>query len=973
MRISRTVLIAAALSLWSLPLFAQMYPVQHRPPETWRQLKTDHFHIVFPAGMDSSAVRAAGILETRYPEVRSLVGGNLRNFPVVLKNYNDRSNGFVTSLHFRSEIDLSPLPGKALNPRSGTWLEAVAPHELVHALQYSNTKGFLPTITYLFSPDIARSFHGAIPSGINEGIATYYENEGGLKGGGRGNHPWFTRRFRSVFDSPGRWNMGQMAHTPLYTLPFNRHYLGGYHFISWLQETYGEETTGEALDFYLRFPFLGYGTALRHVTGSWPSELHTRFVEGQEETYDSNTPSVESGDDAAPGEKSTSWINDLPYKGASTRNPQWIDDSTLVFHGTFYNGRPGYYRYRTDSHDIELLLATGSVADYHFDISENRDRLIYSWYRPSTIYNNTFTADISLYELDTGETSNLSSYRRLYSPEFAGSEILALQNEGTSNRLVSLGRSEETSETLLEPGIHRITGLAAEPEEEGRLALVLSKRGVQGLWITSREDLKRGLNARPDLVFNRGSLYDPEWHPAENRLLFSSDHSGTLQVYEYNLETDTVTRLTKSPHNAFEGSYSPSGEKLAYVSQYENKLVPRIINLSDADREVVPPRHWKADTTTESLMTRPIVGSSAADTANWSAEPYRSNWKWIRPRTLLPVAEEVSNSDTWEIGLSFHSGDLLQSQSYQLDLTAVQDRHWYDFSYRDARFFPGYEIGISSRPSFQDFELPVDGNTVRRTMLRQQRNFSLNVPLRFELENNVFFSSLTLRPGIRLSQLRYFELSHTGDPASDFGNFAIGSLSATLNYRLQQNTRDLQPNSGVSIYGQMDHYFNSQNIFVGIDGQRFGLSFAEPTALRTGLFTYISPLRRLNQSMRIGLEFLTQSGPVFDNQSIISPAFPDPVMPLSSNLASFSTRYTVPLAYPDDGGLLIPLYLGNLYMVAFSDTVFDPMNGGLTSSKSVFGIGLRSHFRISNLNLDLGIGVGFEPSSERFRLIFGNF
>src|SRR5699024_4262984 len=136
------------------------------------------------------------ILKHKHLPTKQIAGRKLRGFPVILNAYNDRSNGFVTPFHFRSEIELPPIKGKAMNPQTGNWLNTVGPHELVHALQFNNIGRYnLPWLVNFFSPDLARSFHGAIPSGVTEGLAVYHESESIAPDGGRGNYPFFTNQF----------------------------------------------------------------------------------------------------------------------------------------------------------------------------------------------------------------------------------------------------------------------------------------------------------------------------------------------------------------------------------------------------------------------------------------------------------------------------------------------------------------------------------------------------------------------------------------------------------------------------------------------------------------------------------------------------------------------------------------------------------------------------------------------------------
>ena len=102
--------------LLSMDMYAQnpLYFTQHRPSGlNWQELNSPHFRIIFAEGDDAIARRAARILESQYATTYELTGGKLRRFPVVLSPYNDVTNGFVSSVNFRSEVDISPFKGKA--------------------------------------------------------------------------------------------------------------------------------------------------------------------------------------------------------------------------------------------------------------------------------------------------------------------------------------------------------------------------------------------------------------------------------------------------------------------------------------------------------------------------------------------------------------------------------------------------------------------------------------------------------------------------------------------------------------------------------------------------------------------------------------------------------------------------------------------------------------------------------------------
>lgn len=952
--------------------YAQFYPLKYRPPAlNWQQLKTPHFNIVFPDGEDSVALRSGQILENEYANIRELVGGELKNFPVVLNNYNDLSNGFVTPLHFRSEIEIPPVKGKSMNPRSGSWLEFVAPHELVHALHYSHLDGIWADFLNLVSPDVARSMHSAIPFGVHEGIATYYETTGLLSGGGRGNYPYFLNQFNSVFLGGDRWSMGQMTSSTSYTRPFNRHYLGGYEFTLWLQDEYGTKTTFDAIDYYIRWPFLGYGFALKKVTGQWPGELYSRFEEQKEKTLLS-------------GQNDSTYYSyspiPIPFKGRELRRPLWLSEHKLLVYGSFYNARPGFYIYDLRDDRFTRIIETRIVQDFLFDLSADRSELLFSNYRPSPIYDRAFKMELYSAKLSSRNTKRLSVGLRAHAPVFHGEDIFALQTDHDSNALVQLDTMDSAiaiKKRLSLPDT-RFISIKSNPSNTDQLAVVANRRGVQGLWLASVNSLERELAGMPDISFTNGSVFDPAWHPSGDRLLFSSDYTGTLQIYEFDLPGKKIQQVTGSAFNAMEASYSPDGNTIAFISQYGNERLPVVLNRSNFFGRVVSSSEWVETDKKRTLINRAELGTDFSSSSGWTTSDFRPGLSWLAPRTIFPDIDNVSNTGTYKIGVGLYSNDLLQKNLYQLDLSVVQNLFWYTMTYRHTGFFPGFEVNLFNEPTFPVVSLEFPNESVfRQRMLQQFIGGSLSFPFRFILEQNTRLSSISFNPEFKLMGTRYYELDHNGSPASNFAKFLVGSFSSRFNYKLQQNIRDVQPNTGLVLYSEIEHNFNDDSLTVNTLDNRFQLAFDRPTGLRGGAFLFISPFRRWNQSLRIGVEAITQTSGVFNNQSLVSDGFSEAVFPQARNLMSFNTRYTIPLIYPDDGGFLLPFYLSNIYLVGFSDTILDIGNNSLndifTASRNVVGLGVRTKFRISNFAVDLGVAVAVEPTRKKMNIFLGDF
>ena len=954
--VRNALLTLSLIFLFCASAFAQFYPTQHRPPnQHWQQLKTPHFKFIYAQENEKQAFELAQMLESQYPSVQDIVGGELENFPIILNNYNDRSNGFVTPYNFRSEIELPPIKGKSLNPRTGNWLANVGPHELVHALQFNNLGTYnFPRVVSLFSPDLARMFHAAIPMGMLEGIAVYHETEHITDYGGRGNYPVFTNQFDAAFNSNQRWSMGQLMQTSSYTRPFGRHYIGGYEFTDWLHSKFGDNITRNALDFYMDFPFLGYGVALRHTTGLWPGQLYHQFEEHHKSQQEEKKPEprfLELG---------------VPYKGAEIRRPKWLSNSKLIFYGSFYNARSGFYTYDLASKKTHLLITSNSVRDFQYDLSGDRSQLVYSYYEADLIYDNTAKAELVQYSFDTHQQKQLTKRGRLYAPVFYGDKLWALKSQPARSKLVTLGNSnyDDEREVFSAPN-HEIKAVAVHPEHN-QLAIVSNKNGEQSLWITERNNISEPLKDAPDVTFEKGSVFDPEWHPADDKILFSSDFSGTMQLYEYDLSDQELLQVTNSKFNAFEGSYSPEGNRIAFVRQDENERLPTIMERSEFANQPVVQNRWKDRNTRHSAVTDIISDSVAQASNKWDPGSYSSGMGWLKPRTILPFADEVSNQNDYEIGISLHSVNTLSTQAYSADVSYFKQRGWYDIIYQNKTFWPGVKLRAFNEPSYRS------ASNVG-LLGRQERSLALSIPLQVNLNRNIYNTMLFVEPEVRRSQLRFFDTNFSNS-ISDFANISAGNIYTQFNYRLQQNIRDPQPNTGLILFSEIEHYLSGDNITFGFSNNEITFSSPNTTALRTGIYGFVAPLKRWNQSLRLGLRGITQSGLIFDNQSIVSDGFSNFVFPNSPNLLSFDTRYTIPLTYVDDGGLLLPFYLSNIYLVAFSNTVTDPtFSDWHDQSRTVFGMGIRANFQLSNLRFNIGLGFGYEPTRKQSQFFIGNF
>ncbi len=945
---------------------AQIYDNIYRPRQPqWQQLNTPHFRIIFQQGEESAALQTGYLLEDQYSIVQSLVGGSLRGLPVVLNSQNDLSNGYVTTQNFRIEVEIPRIKGKTMNPLDGSWLNTVMPHELVHALHLNVIPTFgVSGILRPFSPDMARSLHLAAPLGMIEGIAVFHESHRQYGLSGRGNHPFFTQQHQAVYNSRYRWSLSQMLTDPVRTWPFDRHYIGGYEFIHWLQYEYGMETTKKTIRFVSRWPFLGYGTALWYHTGERPSRLYRQFRVHQEE----DTRNRDSG--------KTRNIYESPVSVTAerVRHPFWVSNDVVLFYGMFYNRRPGLYSFDFQSNQSSRFLETRSTEDYLFARHPTESRLTYSRYHRHLYYDHY--QRMRLYEVDikceksddrlcvAGKTEIIAKAAdttdkseklidRLHAPVYSpDGSVWSLQTHHERNILVSLG--SQGLDTLLIPENGHLLQLAFHPHQSDSLALLANRNGLQGIWFLHRDVLHKYNRKSPDIAFNHASIYDPHWHPSGNKLLFTSDFDGRMNLYEYDWSNKIVYRLTDHRFGIMEGSYSRDGSHLAAVQINKNRFELVILDRNDLSHEPVPDHMWQdppfGGPSPNSPVRRDPKNDEISPPEEWSLTDYRTGTRWLRPRSFFPYWVNEGQFTGHRYGVALSGGDVLRKHSYFTELSTSNNTLWYDAKYNYSGFFPGFRLDTYRRPI----------NTTN--FLLERQGAGIDFPFRFNIDQNTRISGITVIPG--LDYLRERIITTAGSPESGWVQLTRASLFLSYQHRLQQNIRDLQPNTGWILFSVLNSDLQtdrSQHLH----------------AVRGGLYRYLTFSQSSNQSLRLGMEAVTQTRPFFDISGFYSLGFVDNVLAGVNNAARLNSRYTIPLWHADRGQVFVPFYLDRFYLVFFSDTVIPVRSrqyeDWLNESRSLFGGGIRLQMRLFNFPIDIGFAAAYEPTRNNTGFILGSF
>jgi hypothetical protein len=960
------------------------YTPRYRTTLNYRSVETEHFEFFFPAGTDTTTVLFRDALTRTFDDTRSIVGLDAEDFrlPVVVDPRSGSANGFVRPNNFRTNL-FTVHPTSDFMAQFDTWAQAVAPHELTHAMHLDTDSGVgVGGLVDLFSSDVSRTLYGLEPLGWAEGIAVYRESQLSADAG-RLNAPIATMRYRAAVGSDDPWSLGELLYYGRFERPTDRYYIGSGQLIEYLATKEGDTDFFHRTNrWFHRLPFLGFGAALWMGTGSLPHQISDSFLttERREERKrldaltDVTDARVVAGTD-----------------GLYLRRPQWLSDSTLVAYGSGYSTRPGFYRIDAESGRFESIRHEGITRGYTYSLGPDTTALFFSRPHTDPLIRQKTTQRPHRLNLRSEEVRSVSAAKEVFAPAKApGGPVYAIQQDGSFSTLVTL--DADGADPLVSRERLRYKGVAPAPSGD-RTAVLANDGGHQGLYRLSG-GAAPGADARlrPWLRFEDGTIYDLSWGPDGRYLLFAADPSGTPNVYALDTAQDRVLRLTTVRYGALEPALSPDGETLAFSryrhEQFQLATTPfrpdaaeavqglerdwsvpnRLMAESSADPSSAPgaleggvsgPRGNDRPGGARGAASDSAAISTRARTLSEQSRPYQA-WRHLAPRTVLPVfsGNLLSEAGPGEdlgtgAGLQLRGVDPLRTWTYTVEGVYRANRLW-----GSASLATGLLPGTPSLTVFNEpLERTITGPGTNRVAAIEERGVRLGIEQRVVLEDNVYSTTLTGGLETELRQTR--PISASSEPEGHFTERLTLDPTLTVRYRTQQNMRDLVPNTGlVSTTEAEADVAASGTADLG-------------RALRNETDLYWPFLSNVNGGLRTSAAVLTQNeGALFDPDSFAPRGYRDVAraLPGAGTHLRFDLKYTQPLWYVDTGSVLLPVALDAIYGFALGQAQYRASGStdlALSDRRAAVGGGLGLSFRPFGLvpvNLEVGLAYAIDPA-----------
>ena len=253
---------------------AQFYSAGTDPGAVrWSQIRTGHFRVIYPQGVDSLARAYALSLQQQYPRVGRSIGYEpsascRRPMPVILHPFTSYGNGMVMWAPRR--MDLYTV-GDASDPDPIPWMLNLTTHEQRHAAQLQFGRRWPFKALHWLTGDLGDVAWWSMYTGIafSEGDAVVTET--GLTPFGRGRTADFLEYVRAAFDEGDwrdfyRWRYGSLR---LYTPD---HYRAGYMLAAglrtgWNEPLFLQRYQDNLWARKLPLPFFNMPYTVRQVTG----------------------------------------------------------------------------------------------------------------------------------------------------------------------------------------------------------------------------------------------------------------------------------------------------------------------------------------------------------------------------------------------------------------------------------------------------------------------------------------------------------------------------------------------------------------------------------------------------------------------------------------------------------------------------------------------------------------------------------
>ncbi|MBQ0025431.1 MAG: hypothetical protein KBT00_06905 [Bacteroidales bacterium] len=531
---------------------------------SWRQIKGDHYKVIYPDGTDSIARRYLYLFEKTHETNRAELHVDIPYMPIIIHPYEVRSNGATVWVPRRLEIYSTPMYDP-LFPCN--WETMLALHEGRHVGQMTHyTKGVFKALSYLVGEQSAAPGMALFSdSYMMEGDAVLHETN--FTSSGRGRSAWFLRHYRTSFIS-GEYNSFTKWRLGAYDKYYPNIYTFGYLFASHLRDETGNvHVNGDLFETESRLwwkTFWNYVESHKAVSGLAPRTLWSEAVSGQADRW--------IADDAMRAPFSPR--KDLVSKRGRmfTRYTEIFrqDSSSLIMTKSGLGDSRQLVKVDASGNQKRLRYISSETSNLKYD---GRNSIYFAEIVPDPRWTLRSFSILRKYDIPSGRITDITKRSRYFNPALSDEDgyLLAVEYmvEGGS-RLVKVNCEDGTAEKVADaPDGGQLVEVAVS---DGKIyATAIIEDGI-GIYEMKEDGWRTIVDPQPSNINYLNS-------DGKKGLSFNSDLDGVDNVYFLDPSTGNLDRVTSSRFGTSSPSVDTATNTLFYSDYDLNGFAPVSVSL----------------------------------------------------------------------------------------------------------------------------------------------------------------------------------------------------------------------------------------------------------------------------------------------------------------------------------------------------------------------------------------------------------
>jgi hypothetical protein len=635
----RSLALAAALFLCA----ARAADGQLPPNEDWRTIRTRHFRVHFTPAVEEEARRAAVNAERAYTELSTELVPPRGTIDLVVSDNVDFVNGYATPFPSNRIVVYAHPPTDASGLRNyDDWNALVVTHELTHIFHLDRSRGIWRFGQAIFGRNALLFPNLYEPRWVLEGLAVYFESR--MAGVGRLESSEHSMTARAAALANQLPTLQELSPGTTRFPGGNVIYIYGSLLFDYLSRTEGPGSIR-------RFVESGAKTPLPFIlTLTSRNAFGMSFQTAWEHWRDSLAREVRGPFEAMPG-----W-RQLTNDGRVALFPRWLNDTTLVYAGD--NGRemPAAYQVSLSGRERRLGRRDGTSPNVRMPDGG----ILFS--QPDFL--DPYHIRYDLYVERHGTQTRLTTGARLTSPDArVDGEIVAVQDEPATTRLVRLSSDGRTLVPLTPTSLDVQWADPRWSPDGSRIAAVRQSRGRFEIAIIGSDG---------KMIDSFGATHainsSPSWSSDGTRIYFSSERSGSPQIYVADVTTfaPTVARISDASTGLFGPEPSPDQSQLATLlfkaDGFHLGVAPfaSLVRVA-SDSTTTSPRSGCVNCLADVPGLAPLGASDTSRATKYSP------WVSLLPRYWSPVLESTTDNGTsWG---AYTSGfDIVNRHNYVVEV-----------------------------------------------------------------------------------------------------------------------------------------------------------------------------------------------------------------------------------------------------------------------------------------------------------------